>query len=427
MSFYGTTYNQISDAFASFYVSNSGKNNNNFLNSEDLTSNLRIRADGRDGEIYLDSGNKWIQMRGNFTDNYCKIYHGPADSENLTIKNMIKLSTIDEIEEEPIIIDLSEDVFLKTRILKYDKTGHISNISSQYFKIPELNIFSQICTNNTDGKNFLSSSSPQTINSDGLSDTFNIGAGNKWISIEGNDSNNTCKIYHGKANIDNISNLIPFEKITDPDRQAYIDELEDLVVLDLANNVYLQANEVKYDEAGHAYRTTPKYFKIPLVKTSEILKGFEEEIEAFKKNVTTTIDGFNTDLISAKEDLDKAEITISNHDSSINNIIEINDTQNDSIDNLELLCGSKNDLSSIEEVTICSTIGNIDYLRNNGKNEEDVVILTSDFNELNLKTNPTLCDFLNATKNEVVRYGSTSALAINLDARLRLIEEKLGI
>ena len=135
MSFYGTIYYQITNAFASFFVNNSGKakaTENDFLLADDSSSNLEIAADGRDGFITLDTGNRWIRMKGDAAANTCTFYHSAPDTVKdhwTTFKTFVPVdkNTYDEANEETGTIDLSKNVYLRSRQLSYDKAGHISD------------------------------------------------------------------------------------------------------------------------------------------------------------------------------------------------------------------------------------------------------------------------------------------------------------
>ena len=136
MSFYGTIYNQISNAFDTFYVQNTGKDKKDFLST--TTNSMNIKADGREGELKLDTGNKWIQLQGNSTNNFCKIYHSQPDTSGLT--SFVVAQTSNSTEAKNVLtIDLSEDTYLKISGLNYDKAGHVSNQTDQYLYFKMVN------------------------------------------------------------------------------------------------------------------------------------------------------------------------------------------------------------------------------------------------------------------------------------------------
>ena len=134
MSFYGTIYKQISNAFDRFFVKNSGKNKKEFLDSP--KNSVEIKADGREGYLDFDSGNRWIQMEGDYTNNFCKIYHAQADATNLNTYNTV---TKVNSATEPIDVSLDEDTYLEIKGVKYDKAGHVSGTKSQYLKFNRVN------------------------------------------------------------------------------------------------------------------------------------------------------------------------------------------------------------------------------------------------------------------------------------------------
>ena len=442
MSFYGTVYYQIANAFASFYINNSGKvNNTSFIDSSEVTNNLEIAADGRDGFVTFDSGNRWIGLVGDPAANTCTFYHAAADTNNLTLESSFLLASSDEVSgKTPISINLSQDVYLKTKTISYDKAGHISTTGLDYFKIPQINIFSKIKieNNGSSASNFLNNLTDVQISSNGVNDIFKIDSGNKWIQISGDTSGKYCKIYHNKSNINNITNVIPFIKIEDENTQKTIENNKNYIELNLDKNVYLKANIINYDEAGHAYGTSFQYFKIPLVETSEILSDHEQRIKnfeaqvtnrvnSFENNVTSTINAFSAQVESFDGELVDINSTLVEHADSISTINSTNSTQTTNITNLQNLCGKKSNFTANNGVNLCNGIGNIDYLRNNGKNSSDQEKLAMSLSDLNEKTNPTLCDYINALKKEIISLGNTSTKVITLETEINKIKAKLGM
>lgn len=143
MSFYGTIYHQISDAFSEFFIKNSGVNNNDFLSN--TTSSMNIEADGRAGKLSIDSGNAWIQLEGSAgtqdspEDNICKIYHSKPDTNNLTTNKVFEEASSVPSEKELIEVDLSTNKYLKINNIKYDKAGHISESGDTYLYFKQVN------------------------------------------------------------------------------------------------------------------------------------------------------------------------------------------------------------------------------------------------------------------------------------------------
>lgn len=132
MSFYGTIYNQISNAFERIRIKNSGKNTISFLNND--PTDLEIKADGREGFIEIDSGNRWIELKGDAVDNSCKIYHSQADGNNTTTHLVVEKVNKLPSEVVPIDVKLDTNVYIKVNNIKYDEAGHISNTTPSYLK-----------------------------------------------------------------------------------------------------------------------------------------------------------------------------------------------------------------------------------------------------------------------------------------------------
>ena len=142
MSFYGSIYYQAAEAFAQFFVKNTGITNSNFITPNALDE-LLIEADGRKGRFYFDSGNQWIQLSGDPNTNVGKIWHGRPDPNG---KNFISLmNSVDGdnpvINDNATILDLTQDIFLATPKVYYDDAGHIIDGNEiEYFKIPQIAI-----------------------------------------------------------------------------------------------------------------------------------------------------------------------------------------------------------------------------------------------------------------------------------------------
>lgn len=93
MSFYGSIYYQLVDAFNRLWFSNQGKDTIIFPEAEDLVNQnppegvpeetFEYHSPGRQGVIDLKSGNRWIAFTQNSTDNSFKLWHREPDEENV--------------------------------------------------------------------------------------------------------------------------------------------------------------------------------------------------------------------------------------------------------------------------------------------------------------------------------------------------------
>lgn len=82
MSFYGSIYYQLVDAFNRIWITNKGKEKTAFPEEEKIEEKFEYHSPGRQGVIGLNSGNRWISFTGE-EDNTFTIWHNSADGEML--------------------------------------------------------------------------------------------------------------------------------------------------------------------------------------------------------------------------------------------------------------------------------------------------------------------------------------------------------
>lgn len=92
MSFYGSIYYQLVDAFNRLWFSNQGREILIFPEAEDLTNptpaegvpedTFEYHSPGRQGVIDLKTGNRWLGFTQNKNDNSFKLWHREPDEEN---------------------------------------------------------------------------------------------------------------------------------------------------------------------------------------------------------------------------------------------------------------------------------------------------------------------------------------------------------
>lgn len=140
MSFYGSIYYQAGEAITKVFIQNFGKNKNTFPNAVD--DEVEIKADGRKGSFYLNSGNKWVVLDGSSENNLCTIYHSKPDETNLN-QYVMPLEKADTPPADAQVINLSlaDDIYLSSPAIYYDEAGHmIPTGQIMYFKIPKIDI-----------------------------------------------------------------------------------------------------------------------------------------------------------------------------------------------------------------------------------------------------------------------------------------------
>lgn len=145
MSFYGSVYYQLIDAFYKVIVRNQGKNSNRFI---DGNENKEVAAQGRHGVFGFDSGNKWInlgfteELKPDSKETYSiyQIYHGRPDTEttqeNHGFKALVDLEEDGRVGEDGIIQLNPHDVF-ETYESIYDEAGHIARTEKVTYRLPK--------------------------------------------------------------------------------------------------------------------------------------------------------------------------------------------------------------------------------------------------------------------------------------------------
>ena len=132
MSFYGSIYYQLVDAFNKISAKNNGSGN---TGKPTVGANIdEIAAVGRQNSLDLETGNAWIQFSpGNGEDPSIVISHGPAVNTNTaTIKPASRFTGSAES-----VIELDYSDVLKIQNFKYDKAGHIyGDATATYLKLP---------------------------------------------------------------------------------------------------------------------------------------------------------------------------------------------------------------------------------------------------------------------------------------------------
>lgn len=134
MSFYGNVLYTVADAFASLFVKNNGKYNTTFIAPDDEAS-AEIAAAGLGGYFTLNSGNKWIHLKGDPNQHSCLFYHAPADNTDYSHNfSAMEPNNYSQPEEGPF--ELSPGGIIHSTKVYYDQAGHITSIEPQEYKLP---------------------------------------------------------------------------------------------------------------------------------------------------------------------------------------------------------------------------------------------------------------------------------------------------
>lgn len=137
MSFYGSIYYELIDAFYKILVHNAGYGDGvSFPKPENIKNEQALVAIGRQGVIDMDTGNDWIQITADPSKTKYILWHGKANTN--TTKDLVSFSKITESDipanTEPIQLTAGDIIASSTS--SYDMAGHISSSDATYYKLP---------------------------------------------------------------------------------------------------------------------------------------------------------------------------------------------------------------------------------------------------------------------------------------------------
>lgn len=155
MSFYGSVYYQLVDAFNKFVLKNTGKNSQDFPKAEEFEKEIPIqKAIGRTGEIAISTGNQWINFTKDEKENINDpneadppyiIWHSAPDAKANQADHGFKLLDVendqltDRLEDDGTIKLIDADKF-ETYETIYDKAGHIAKVERKTYRLPKAQV-----------------------------------------------------------------------------------------------------------------------------------------------------------------------------------------------------------------------------------------------------------------------------------------------
>ena len=155
MSFYGSIYYQLIDAFYKVVLSNKGKNSTEFIDASSLPESFETQAAGRKSVFGFDTGNKWINLNertevnpdANEAYSIYEIYHGAPDTEKENpghgFKVILDNSTLNNRTKNGIIqLDFNDE--FETYETTYDDAGHISSSEKKIYRLPKAEVNERI-------------------------------------------------------------------------------------------------------------------------------------------------------------------------------------------------------------------------------------------------------------------------------------------
>lgn len=161
-------------------ITTNGRSNEVSENATGTPSKVNIVADDTQDSLAINSGNKWVRIDTNATDDILEIRHDVHTPE-LTKKADTDLDGIGEFEIQDI---------------QFDEAGHMTHNQIHKYILPHnfrnINISSSNSVNagqNQDGK----------VEANDYKGEFNLTTQNRWINLNANINNDTISIGHAAA------------------------------------------------------------------------------------------------------------------------------------------------------------------------------------------------------------------------------------
>ena len=133
MSFYGNVFYELTNAFASMIIKNSGKTGKSFIETPE---NATIEAVGLNSKFSLDTGNRWLTIKGDPDNTTSTFYHAAADTSANNSKTTFE--TVDALPSGKTAVELEPEQLVKISSLRYDDAGHVTGqVVDNYFKMPK--------------------------------------------------------------------------------------------------------------------------------------------------------------------------------------------------------------------------------------------------------------------------------------------------
>lgn len=236
-------------------------------------SSKTLTATNTQDTITFKPSNKWIKMQAdNKTVSVSHEVHNFTDGKANTEYGLAANKSVD---------DLDKNNAFEVPVFKFDEAGHITGARTHTITIPE-NFATVAITNN--GKNSVvvsATAQSASLEADTLTDTITFDAGNRWITLVGNEGSDTVSIYHAAAG--NSTNTTK----TDNEEPGFGSTFE--------------IPEVKYDEAGHISSVATHTVKVPLPSLNDSIASNSSVITGMSMNASEGAITITTDNIGNRE------------------------------------------------------------------------------------------------------------------------------
>lgn len=161
-----------------------GSHNDNTVTEMTVNTNS-IEANSIYDELVMQSGNRWIRLAADATNDLIQIAH---------VVRAIPTTTINHtFNGEASNIIYTTDLTIGN--ISYDEAGHITGVDYHSYKMPYG--YKTITTTNSTSTNSITASIGDCVAGNQI-DTFTLSTGNKWLIIATNTANNSVTIGHNK-------------------------------------------------------------------------------------------------------------------------------------------------------------------------------------------------------------------------------------
>lgn len=209
------------------------------------------------------------------------------------------------------------------------------------------------------------------IPASGLENKFCIDSGNKWVNLEGDSNNYTCKIYHSHLDEKDKSNTINNFSIINKNDKAK----------QLEPGQYFTIDKIHYDNAGHITSSEPVSYQLPITEVEADISKLDNRVGMLEED--------NTDN----------KLKIGQNQTDITDLGNSLDTTNSNLNKVDELVGPRINFSFDSSDSLTKAFGNYnDFKLAVGPNITTVAGAFADLNERFLKVNTQITDASLATR-----------------------------
>lgn len=419
MSFYGSVYYQLIDAFHKVIVNNKGKSENNkFADAANYKNGSYVQAEGRKGVITLDSGNAWIGLtKENDSDNSIKIWHRkPQPLSSSSVAHPFKKLT--QLPSGATATTLKEADIIESCTIQYDEAGH-ATFTPIYYKLPKTDTTTEITNiKNTIGMdNVPAASKLPAVTEESSKNLYGYIAKNKAdidtasTRIDAVEKNTGTDWPYSNFRERSITNIIgDYRKVFNSSSKLPTDNGGFKSLSDIIGNFYSISTGTSFDTDPV---NKPANLTAAILALKTLLETAQAESEETDKNIMSLM---GAAYIPAGRNL-YTEIT--NLDSKIDTTkVDLEtriESAEDAIDLLTNGVGTK-EIDSVNEL--------IEYVKAHGP---EVTGINKNINDLKSKVgDQTVSDQIDAKLAPIKALVGTDSVSDQIDAKLAPVKQLIG-